>query len=67
MRKYYVTKGSYQGTVDDQIDRWYVCVEGEPPRKFRGFATKKEAERHKKEIEDCDAAWDVPEEEIKED
>ena len=59
MRKYYISRGSFQGTMDDRADKWYVCIEGESPQKVGGFATKKEALREKAECEAADAAWDV--------
>lgn len=41
---YYVREGSYQGTTDDRLGRWYVGCEGKPFRPFgAGYRTKGEA------------------------
>ena len=41
---YFIREGSYQGTTDDQLGRWYVGREGELFRPYGpGFRTKGEA------------------------
>jgi hypothetical protein len=43
---YYVREGSYQGTTDDRLGRWYVGKEGEPFRPHgAGHRTQGEAWR----------------------
>jgi hypothetical protein len=43
MDKYIIVRGSYHGTTDDRIDRWYIVLSGGPYTKRIGYRTKKEA------------------------
>jgi hypothetical protein len=44
---YSITRGSYQGTTDDRLDRWYIEREGDPVCRIGGgFLTKKAALEH---------------------
>jgi hypothetical protein len=40
---YRVQRGAYQGTVDNRIDRWYVCAIGHYSYKWHGYLTRKDA------------------------
>ena len=41
---WYVRQGSYQGTPDDRLGRWYICREGEDFRPLGArYATRAEA------------------------
>jgi len=40
---YWILRGSYHGTTDDRIDRWYIVPMTGPYAKLLGFRTRKAA------------------------
>ncbi len=43
---YTITRGAYQGTCDDRLDRWYAYpADGDIDRRGEGFATRRAAKQ----------------------
>ena len=40
---YWILRGSYHGTTDDRIDRWYIVPMQGPSARIKGFKTRKAA------------------------
>jgi len=47
---YYVLRGSYRGTTDDRIDRWYIVPMQGPCARIKGYKTRRAALAHLEEM-----------------
>jgi len=52
---YSILRGSYHGTTDDRIDRWYIVPMSGPYAKMKGFVTRKAALAHLEEMLEAQA------------